>query len=49
MPGDIDLSGFVFTSDEWLELEEDLRTELLEAATCPPQVAQMQQQIPAEA
>lgn len=49
MPGDIDLSGFLFTSDEWLELGEDLQTELLEAATCPAQVAQMQQETPSEA
>jgi len=32
MRGDIDLSGYVFTQDEWFELDEDLRLELLRSA-----------------
>ncbi|MBT8491910.1 MAG: hypothetical protein KJO07_02520 [Deltaproteobacteria bacterium] len=35
MPGDIDLSGFVFTRDEWLQLDEEDRSELLELAEIP--------------
>jgi len=29
---DIDLSGYVFTHEEWMLLDEDFRTELLDAA-----------------
>ncbi len=32
MPGDIDLGGYVFTREEWLELGEDLRCELIETS-----------------
>lgn len=28
MPGDIDVSGYVLTRDEWLALDEEVRTEL---------------------
>jgi hypothetical protein len=35
MPGDIEFSGFVFTRQEWLEMDEDDRSELIEHADVP--------------
>ena len=30
MSSDIDISGYVFTHEEWLDLEDEVRTELLD-------------------
>lgn len=31
MSSDIDISGYLFTQEEWLDLDDDLRTELLDS------------------